>query len=116
MDIRKSFRGKYMNSGDFDDPRVLTMTKVYKEKIGPNKVEKHVLYFQGYDRGLVLNSTNARTIAGIHGWETGDWKGKEIEVYPTTTEFDGETVNCLRVRKPEIDETKGVDGSLSESP
>lgn len=98
MDIRKSFKGKYMKADDFDSPEVLTMTKVYNERIGQEKEEKPVLYFQGYEQGLVMNATNAATIAKLYGWETKEWGGKEVEIYPTTTDFGGKTVPCLRLR------------------
>ena len=47
---------------------------------------------------LVLNKTNAKTIAKLLGNETDGWKGKAITVYPTTCKAFGETVDCIRVR------------------
>jgi hypothetical protein len=108
MDIRKSFKGQFLKAGDFDGPQVLTMRKVYNERIGQDKTEKPVLYFQDLDQGLVLNATNGKTIAELYGWETREWDGKTIEVYPTQTDFGGKTVDCLRVRAPEVDETQDI--------
>lgn len=50
-------------------------------------------------RKLVLNVTNAETIAGMHGPEIEGWTGKAITIYPTTTRFGRDTVDCIRVRK-----------------
>lgn len=48
---------------------------------------------------LVLNVTNAKTIAKLYGNATEDWTGKPITLYPTTCKAFGEVVECIRVRK-----------------
>ena len=48
-----------------------------------------VAFFRDHQKGLVLNKTNATTIAAVHGDETDNWIGKELEIFPTTTEFRG---------------------------
>ena len=40
MDIRGSFKGQYFKAQDFDGPKVMTMRKVYIERIGHSKEEK----------------------------------------------------------------------------
>ena len=68
--------------------------------------KKPILYFEetkakaepGKEKRLVLNKTNAMTIAKMHGHETDDWKGKRITLFPTTVEAFGQTVDCIRVR------------------
>lgn len=47
---------------------------------------------------LLLNKTNAKTIAQLYGKRPADWVGKWIQLYPTTTEVGGETRDCIRVR------------------
>ena len=47
---------------------------------------------------LVLNKTNAKTIAKLLGNETDGWKGQPITMYPTTCKAFGEVVDCIRVR------------------
>lgn len=59
---------------------------------------KLVLRFQGKEKGLVLNKTNAKVIAKYYGKDTDGWNGKEIEIFPTETEFNGSLVDCIRVR------------------
>jgi len=56
-----------------------------------------VLSFVGKEKRLGLNATNARSIASILGEETDTWAGQEIKIYPTTTEFGGKEVPCIRV-------------------
>lgn len=71
------------------------------------KEKKIVLSFVGKEKKLVLNSTNARRIALNAGSEdTVDWQGKQIEIYPTQTDFGGKMVDCIRV-KEQAPETVG---------
>lgn len=76
----------------------------FSEKNG--KKEKKVgLTLEGKQRGLMLNKTNAQVIAKQHGDDMEKWPGKEINIYPTTTDFGGEMVDCIRVEQviPEAD-------------
>jgi len=49
---------------------------------------------------LVLNVTNAESIAGIHGNRPSGWPGKKIVLYPTVTKCKGKEVGCIRVKPP----------------
>lgn len=57
---------------------------------------------------IVLNRTNARSIAAIHGTKPTDCLGKEVVLYPTTTEmYDKDlkkmvTVGCIRIREKKV--------------
>ena len=62
------------------------------------KSKKPVVFFEGKDKGLALNSTNAKTIAALYGNYVEAWVGKSITIYPTTTKMAGEVVECIRVR------------------
>ena len=46
----------------------------------------------------ILNRTNARAIAKLHGAELEAWSGKKVTLYPTTTQVGAETKDCIRVR------------------
>ncbi len=56
-----------------------------------------VLSFNGKEKKLGLNVTNARTVAGLYGNDTDAWVGKEIKLYPTTVEYNSKVVPCIRV-------------------
>jgi hypothetical protein len=60
---------------------------------------KWVLSFQGKEKRLVLNATNAKLIGAMHGDEMDLWIGKVIKLYPTTTTMNGSVVPCIRVRE-----------------
>lgn len=47
---------------------------------------------------LLLNKTNAKTIAQLYTKKPANWVGKLITLYPTTTEVGGETQDCIRIR------------------
>jgi hypothetical protein len=69
------------------------------EKDG-NKITKLVLKFANKDKKLPLNKTNLMTIAGMYGEDGEAWVGKKIYIYRTTTDFGGNTVDCVRVDVP----------------
>lgn len=77
---------------------------------GGKKTKKPVLYFKGSKKGFALNITNARIIGALFGtFETEAWIGKRITLYPTTTTFGSDTVECIRVRNkaPKAGEATG---------
>jgi hypothetical protein len=58
-----------------------------------------VLAFKGRDKGMVLNKTNGKMVAKLHGKDFEDWVGKTVTVYPTECEAKGgEIVECIRIR------------------
>ena len=66
---------------------------------GTTKKEKRpIVQFEETPKKLVLNKTNAKIIAKLLGVQTAAWIGKRITLYPTTTKFGPDTVDCIRVR------------------
>ena len=102
MNINSAFPSNYIKASDLNDSSIIvTIREVKVEQVGRDKDTKMVLYFQGKEKGMVLNKTNARKIAEIAGsQDTDDWQGTAIMIYPTETEFAGETVECIRVKPP----------------
>jgi hypothetical protein len=47
---------------------------------------------------LLLNKTNAKTIARLYGNNPSAWTGKLITLFPATTSVGGEDVDCIRIR------------------
>lgn len=97
MNINDAFPSKYLKETDLKGKTIdLIMTHVEMETIGTDT--KPVVYFQGKDKGLMLNKINASVITKAYSPETNGWTGKPIQIYPTTTEFKGEMVPCIRAR------------------
>lgn len=96
MNIYEAFPSSYIKAADLKGRRVaLTMKDVSIESMGDER--KPVLHFQGTDKGLVLNKTNASVIAEMYGPETESWIGKKITVYASRVEFQGRIVDGIRV-------------------
>lgn len=90
---------------------------------GGKKSRKPLCYFERKEKPLALNKTNCKTIAAMYGNDTKDWVGKAITIFPTTTQFGNETVDCIRVKprvpsgpaKPDsYDETRAPDAPQDE--
>ncbi len=98
MNIDSMFPSKYVKAEDLMNSDVpVRIASVALESVGDGD-QRPVVYFAGMNKGLVLNRTNANRIKGTLGAETSQWVGQTITLYPSETEFRGETVPCIRVR------------------
>jgi hypothetical protein len=102
MNINQAFPSKFLKASDLNDTALnVTIKSVKMEQVGQDGDIKPVVYFEQQPKGLVLNKTNTRKIVNIAGTaETDEWTGTVVQIYPTETEFGGETVECIRVREP----------------
>jgi hypothetical protein len=104
QDVRQMFDSAYIGAWDLQgkDATVTIARVVAGElaKAGTSKKDKApIMYFEGKDKGMVLNKTNMRAIAGIYGgFKVKDWIGKPITIFATTCQFGPNTVDCIRVR------------------
>ena len=97
--INEAFPSKYLKESDLQGREAhVVMNAVNMETIGSD--ERPVLYFQGKEKGLVLNVTNKNTIVDAYGEETDDWFGKTLVLFPTRTDYQGRNVPCIRVKLP----------------
>lgn len=97
MNIGSAFPGSYLKADELGDARpIVIIDKVKMEDIGDD--HKPVLYFQGKEKGLVLNKTNANMISELAGTpETDEWSGVRIRLYRTKVDFQGKRVAAIRV-------------------
>jgi hypothetical protein len=97
MNISGAFPSNYLKAADLQGRRVtVTIAGVKMEDIGGD--HKPVVKFQGKDRGMVLNKTNANMIAEIAGTEeTDEWTGVAVVLYPTKVDFQGKRVDAIRI-------------------
>src|SRR6476469_1850681 len=112
MNIDSAFPSNYLKASDLGDAQpVVTIERVELEAVGRDKEMKPVLYFRGKEKGIVLNKTNSNKIASLVGSRDTDyWRGQQIRLYATETEFGGETVECIRVK------AAGVNGRAPVAP
>ncbi len=102
-DVRKLYDKAYIYSYDLEGRDItVTIERVTGGTLvgtGGTKNKKPVVFFKGTEKGLALNITNARVIAGMYGgFDSDKWIGKRITLYPTTTTFGSQTVECIRIR------------------
>jgi hypothetical protein len=120
MKVSEVYPSNFIAAGDLDG-RDVTLTiarcadkNTVKREDG-KLIDKAVLYFKETPRGLIAGKTNLRSIRLMLGNEMSKWPGKQITVYPTTTEISTAyaeesgcivlstkgkwaTVPCIRVR------------------
>lgn len=60
-------------------------------------IPKPVLFFDGLEKGLILNATNWDRIAKFHGDESKGWAGKKIKLVLEAVTAFGKTSDCIRV-------------------
>ena len=97
--INEAFPSNYLKAADLQSRPVLAkMDRAEFEMIGDDK--KLILYFEGKEKGMVLNKTNANNIASLYGDNTDDWRGQEIWLFEAMVDFQGKTVPAIRVRAP----------------
>ena len=99
MIVSRLFRPKYLGGQDVVD-EFMNMTIRGLEIKEFDTGEKPVLYFEGEERGLVLNRTNANAIMKEYGPDSDKWIGKRLVLFTMPVEFNGTTTNAIRVKIP----------------
>lgn len=105
MRISSAFPSKYLRAADLPEDKsvAVVIDHVSIENVAGNddpNDEKPVLYFQGKQKGVVLNRTNANVISAVYGDDTDQWVGKQVLLYATETSFQGKMMPCIRMRIP----------------
>lgn len=98
MDIRTAFPSKHLKASDFAGDTAVTIKQVQIEEVGTKNEARPIVYFNEASKGLCLNKTNMNTIGDLYGYETDNWIGRMITLYPTETQFEGRMKPCIRVR------------------
>lgn len=98
-DINSLFPSKYLKSADIKghEPTVV-MSHIEVEDLGDDT--KPVLYFQGKEKGMVLNRTNADAISELYGIDYDEWAGREITLFVMKVRGPNGMTDGLRVKAP----------------
>ena len=94
---------KYISAKDLPDgwSQLLTIRDVQVEQVGRDKEHKHVIYFDGKEKGWVLSAViNKNRLVKAFGEHERDLIGKQVELRREMTEYQGDDVPCLRVHIP----------------
>lgn len=96
MNINEVFGGSFLKAEDLKGIQVrVTISKVeVKEFDDGNKI---ILHFQGKDKALVCNKTNASIVAeNVGDPDTDSWIGSTHILTTKKVEFQGKLVNAIR--------------------
>lgn len=100
VDISTVFQSKYLSANDIGDEPTLATISGWDYATMQDGAHKIALSFKEFDRQFVLNKTNARNIAAFCGNDTDDWIGKQIVMVTTLVDYQGQSVDAIRVRAP----------------
>jgi hypothetical protein len=99
MKISQAFPSKYLTAADCPDGVEL---KCIIQGVTEEKLRDGIKPVLHLDQGqLVLNATNARSIASKLGDESDDWAGQQLIIYRSLIDYPEPDTPCLRVRVPQ---------------
>jgi hypothetical protein len=117
MDYRAMFKGEYLTAPEFGGRTptfTITQVKMVRLLAGDDGSEKDkgVLLFKETERGVVLNKTNAQSIAAMFGNETDGWIGKRVTFHATEVQVGPKKDLGIRVLgSPDI--TKPITATIT---
>src|SRR5262249_4620400 len=123
MNPNEYLKGRFLKQSDFAEPTRVEITRVEEVDValpGEKPDVQPVIHFKGYDRPMVLNSTNIKRLIKAFGAETDDWIGQQIEVYvDEEVQYAGQITGGLRLRpiplKARLAERQARQKGLSQS-
>jgi len=95
--INEVFGGNYLKADDLKggSPRVTISQVEIKEFDDGRKI---IVHFQGKEKCLVVNKTNASILAeNLGSTDTDDWVGQTVTLCVKKVEFQGKLVPAIRV-------------------
>lgn len=92
---------QWLKSEDLGGRSVIVKIESVDAVTLPNEdKQKLEVGFVGSDKALLLNVTNARTIADLFGSDTDDWLGHEIELFVMPVQGPNGMTKGIRVKAP----------------
>jgi hypothetical protein len=99
-DFDDLYGSRFLSATDVKAPVTATIERIDHESFArpgePTRV-KAVAYFKGGKKGMVINKTNANTLALAFGKKFADWPGKRVTVKAEPTNFGGKPTQGLRL-------------------
>jgi hypothetical protein len=98
--IKEWFPTPWLSAADLEGDTLSTISFVRQERVGKDQKLAPIAYFKdGVDKPMILNRTNARSIGKLWGGDHQKWEGKQVTLYPSRVDVQGETKDCIRVRE-----------------
>jgi hypothetical protein len=96
-DYDELYGGRFMATADVKAPRTATIDRIDQETFNGASRPKAVIYLIGAPKGIVLNKTNATTLARAFGKNFQHWIGKPVTVKAEPTQYQGKPTVGLRL-------------------
>ena len=112
----EAYPSKYLSAGDLaKGPKVTTVTSVAHEAMADGRM-KPTVYLNGYQKGVVVNKTNAEVLYTLSGSDDDeDWAGVSVELYSESTRRpDGTPCQAIRFRVPPKERKKVTEQTLDD--
>ena len=103
--ISEMLPSSYLKQSDFDENGlIVTVARVDNKNVAKEDEppeHKWIVYFNEYEKGMVLNSTNIQALAkACNSDDTDDWTGKEVVVYvDPPVGYVGKVTGGLRIKR-----------------
>jgi hypothetical protein len=105
MKVSEAFPSNFLKAedlGGIDSGRsvkgIIKDVEPWKDKDGNGKIN---LGFTNSAKRLLLNKTNARTVAKAYGDDTAGWVGRPVIIYVAMVQYMDDMVEALRLRIPQ---------------
>lgn len=99
MNINEQYPSKYLKAADISDAVQVVISNIMIDEVGDDR--KPIIFFNGFDKGMVLNKTNSGNISGLYGYETDNWMGKTMILQTAMVDFQGRSTPALRLYPPQ---------------
>ena len=97
MDISSFLGGNFLGVVDLPTASIVWHPQEVKvETVGAE--QKLTIRFQEHAKSLPLNKTNLRSMAEAFSKDSTQWINQGVEVYKSKTDFQGQMVDCIRLR------------------
>ena len=101
MDVSQFLGGAYFSQVDLAQPiQLMTIGKVDQQLVGQGQQADQricVTFNEFPQKPLALNKTNLTRVAELYSVQAEIWTGKQLQVYRSTTNFQGANKLCVRV-------------------
>lgn len=101
MNREDIFPSRYFKAADLMKPLTVQISSaelVEMKNMAGELVDRLVIGFHNQKKRLVVNRTNYDAIADLHGDNTNQWAGQQIQLYTDKIHAGGKLWACVRVR------------------
>ena len=102
MKVSDLMTSKFLKQSDVPEDKLVTVKELKKQNVARDDEDaeyKYTVYFEEFEKGMVLNSTNIKRLAKALGDDTDNWIGGKVVLYvDPDVEYAGQIVGGLRIR------------------